>query len=184
MIDLIYHFIGFSITIYILIVVYYYCFKIYGIKATVYMNFCLALIPIMGILTGSYALADLELAPYWTLQFGDTKFFATDPITIFPIFLIIFEFGRYTIGNPRKIELTPKKIILISLLTTIYGIAFQFIIDPTAAALGVYYYRTPPPINIYGFPIWFITAFGIYGLFAFIFLIIERYYGKNKYIVE
>jgi hypothetical protein len=52
--------------------------------------------------------------------------------------------------------------------------------DPTAAALGIYYYQNPPPINIFGFPIWFITSFAIYGLYAFIFLLIERYYFRKR----
>ena len=53
-----------------------------------------------------------------------------------------------------------KDIILVSLTTTLYGICFQLIIDPTAAALGLYYYRTPPTINIFGFTIWLLPHSG------------------------
>ena len=101
---------------------------------------------------------------------------SNEPISIFSVFVIVFEMARYSLKKTKGTELIYKDIIAISILTTIYGISLQLMMDPTAAALGHYYYNTPPAINIFGFPIWFITAFAIYGLYAFIFLLIERYF--------
>ncbi|MFW9873124.1 MAG: hypothetical protein ACFFG0_08495, partial [Candidatus Thorarchaeota archaeon] len=128
------------------------------------------------ILTDTYSAADLEFAPFTSLKIGDTEFGVTDPITIFTFFIVIFELARYSLKKQKGTKLYIKDIVIISIVTTLYGILFQLIVDPTAAALGIYYYRNPPAVNIFGFPIWFITAFAIYGLYTFVFLLFERYY--------
>jgi len=173
--DIIYHFIGLAINIYILIAVYYYCIKTYGLKVTIITNICLSSLVLTLIFTGMYSAADLVLSPINTLRFGETEFWATDPITIFTIFILVFELARYSLKKTKGTDLSMKDIIFISLLVVGYGVVFQILMDSTAAALGLYYYRNPPTINIFGFPIWFITSFGIYGLYAFVFLLIERH---------
>lgn len=181
MIGIIYHYISLLINIYILIAVYYYCIKTYGIKATIITNLCLSSLVLVLIFTDTYSAADLEFAPFASLKIGDTEFGVTDPITIFTIFIVIFELARYSLKKQKGTNLHIKDIIEISLVVTLYGILFQIIVDPTAAALGIYFYQNIPAINILGFPIWFITAFAIYGLYAFIFLLVERYfYQKNN----
>jgi len=153
-------------------VVYYYCIKTYGIKATIITNLCLSSLVLTLIFTGAYSVADLGT----DLKIGDTVFLANDSLTIFTVFIVIFELARFSLKKTKGTDLSIKGIINISIVVTLYGVLFQLLVDPTAAALGLYYYRNPPPINIFGFPIWFITAFAIYGLYAFIFLLIERYY--------
>ena len=103
-------------------------------------------------------------------------FFINDSITIFTVFIVIFELARFSLKKTKGADLSMKDIIIVSIVVTLYGILFQLLMDPTAAALGIYFYQNPPAINIFGFPIWFITSFAIYGLYAFIFLLIERYY--------
>jgi len=179
MISIIYYYINLVINIYILIAVYYYCIKTYGFKATIITNVCLSSLVLILIFTGLYSVADLEFAPLTKLKIGNIEFGATDPITIFTIFIVIFELARFSLKKTKGTELSVKDIIVISIVVTIYGVLFQLIVDPTAAALDLYYYQNPPMINIFGFPIWFITAFAIYGLYAFIFLLIERYYFKK-----
>ncbi|MFW9875347.1 MAG: hypothetical protein ACFFG0_19755 [Candidatus Thorarchaeota archaeon] len=176
MVGIIYYFIGLVINVYILIAVYYYCIKTYGIRATIITNLCLSSLVLMLIFTGSYSVADLES----DLSFIIDPFLITDPITIFTVFIVIFELARYSLKKAKGTDLSMKDIIIISVVVTLYGIMFQLLIDPTAAALGIYYHQNPPPINIFGFPIWFITAFAIYGLYAFIFLLIERYYFQKS----
>ncbi|MFX0030173.1 MAG: hypothetical protein ACFE8B_13260, partial [Candidatus Hermodarchaeota archaeon] len=143
-------------------------------------NLCLSSLVLTLILTGTYSAAELEFAPFTTLKFGDTEFGFSDPISIFTVFIVIFELARFSLGKIKGTELKNKDILMISIVVTLYGILFQLLVDPTAAALELYYYVNPPAINIFGFPIWFITAFAIYGLFAFIFLKIEQYYFKKK----
>ena len=99
--------------------------------------------------------------------------------------MITFELGRYSLGKTKEINLSVRDIILVSILVSFYGVCHQPIIDLTAAAVGHYYYRNPPEVNIFGYPIIFLFSFSIYGLFAFIFLIIERYYKtKNNRFVS
>ena len=180
MISIIYFYINLIINIYVLITVYYYCFRTYGIRATIITNVCLSSMVLILIFTGTYSIADLESdLPLLTLKIGETEFLATDPITIFSVFIVIFELARYSFKKTKGSELSFKDIIIISIVVSIYGILFQILMDPTAAALGLYYYQNPPAINIFGFPVWFITAFAIYGLCAFIFLLIERYYFQK-----
>jgi hypothetical protein len=50
------------------------------------------------------------------------------------------------------------------------------LLDTSAAALGLYYYTDPPVINIFGYPIYFLLSFTIYGFWGAIFLILERKY--------
>ena len=113
------------------------------------------------------------------LKIGDTVFLANDSLTIFTLFIVFFELARFSLKKSKGTELTIKEIIVISIVVSLYGILFQLLMDPTAAALGFYYYRNPPAINIFGYPLWFITSFAIYGLYAFIFLLIERYYFQK-----
>ncbi|MFX1457690.1 MAG: hypothetical protein ACFFDB_20170, partial [Promethearchaeota archaeon] len=148
MVGFIYHYISLVINIYFLIVVYYYCVKIYGLKATLITNFCLSSMVLALILTGTYSAADLEFASYATLKIGNVEFGASDPISIFTVFIIIFELARYSLKKTKGTDLSIKDIIIISIVVTIYGVLYQLLVDPTAAALGIYYYRTPPPINI------------------------------------
>jgi len=179
-VSFIYHILSIVIQLYILVAVYYYCIKIYGIKATLISNFCLSSLVLTLIFTGTYSAADLEFAPFAKMKIGDTQFGFSDPVTIFTFFVVIFELARFSLRKTKGMYLSIKNIIKISIVVTIYGILFQLLIDSTAAALGLYYYRNPPPINIFGFPIWFITSFGIYGLYAFVFLLFERYYMKRN----
>jgi len=177
MVGIIYYYLNIVINIYILLAVYYYCIKTYGIKATLITNICLSSMVLALIFTGTYFIADLGT----DLDLGKLIFLINDTITIFTIFIVVFELARHSLRRPKGIDLTIKDIIIISVLVTIYGILFQLLVDPTAAALGIYFYQNPPSINIFGFPIWFITSFSIYGLYAFIFLLIEYHY-LNKVI--
>jgi len=178
MVGIIYYYIHLIINIYILITVYYYCIKTYGVKATIITNFCLSSLVLTLIFTDTYSVADLET----DLNIAEKAFLINDTITIFTVFIVIFELARLSFKKPKGIDLSMKDIITISIVVSLYGIAFQLLMDPTAAAMGLYYYRNPPAINIFGYPIWFITSFGIYGLYAFIFLLIERYYFKKRVI--
>ncbi|MFX1329279.1 MAG: hypothetical protein ACFE91_14210, partial [Promethearchaeota archaeon] len=172
MVGIIYFYINLVISIYILITVYYYCIKTYGVRATIITNLCLSSLVLTLILTGTYSVADLET----NLKIAEIVFLINDTITIFTVFIVIFELARLSFKKSKGTDLSIKDIIIISVVVSLYGIVFQLLMDPTAAAMGLYYYRNPPAINIFGYPIWFITSFAIYGLFAFIFLLIERYY--------
>ena len=176
MVGIIYFYTSLIINIYILIAVYYYCIKRYGLIATLLTNICLSSLVLALIFTGSYSIADLGT----DFDIGRCVFLINDTITIFTVFIVIFELARYSLKKSNETDLSMKEIITISFVVTLYGIFFQLLMDPTAAALGVYYYQNPPAINIFGFPIWFITSFAIYGLYAFIFLLIEHYYFQNK----
>ncbi len=127
------------------------------------------------IFTGSYSIADLGT----DLEIGTYFFLINDTLTIFTVFIVIFELVRFSLKKTKGAALSMKDIIMTSVVVSLYGILFQLLMDPTAAALGIYYYQNPPAINIFGFPIWFITSFAIYGLYAFIFLLIERYYFQK-----
>jgi hypothetical protein len=140
---------------------------------------CLTSFVLILIFTGTYSAADLEFAPFAKLKLGDIEFGISDPITIFTVFIVIFELARFSLKKTKGTDLSCKNIIKISTLVTLYGLLFQILVDPTAAALGIYVYRNPPSLNIFGFPIWFITSFAIYGLYAFVFLLIERYFFRR-----
>jgi hypothetical protein len=127
------------------------------------------------IFTGAYSVANLGT----DLDIENTVFLINDTLTIFTVFIVVFELARFSLKKAKGTDLNLKDIIIISVVVTLYGIFFQLLMDPTAAALGIYYYQNPPPINIFGFPIWFITSFAIYGLYAFIFLVIERFYFQK-----
>ena len=176
MVTYLYYCINLVINLYILIAVYYYCIKTYGLKSTIITNLSLSLLVLCLIFTGAYSVADLGS----DLEIPNIAFLLNDTLTIFTVFIVIFELARYSLRKTKGTKLSLKDIILTSIVVSVYGILFQFLIDPTAAALGIYYYQNPPSINIFGFPIWFITSFGIYGLYAFIFLLIERYYTKKS----
>ncbi|UCC20634.1 MAG: hypothetical protein JSV62_04920 [Promethearchaeota archaeon] len=176
MAGIIYYCISLVVNFYILIAVYYYCIKTYGFRATIITNLSLSSMVLTLIFTGTYSVADLDS----DLQFIIDPFLITDPITIFTVFIVVFELARYSLKKTKGTDLSVKDIFIISVVVTLYGILFQLLMDPTAAALGIYYYQNPPPINIFGFPIWFMTSFAIYGLFAFVFLLIERYYFHKK----
>lgn len=180
MVGLIYFLLNLVVNVYVLIAVYYYCIKTYGLKATLITNLCLSSMVLILIFTGTYSVADLGSDyPYLNVKIGETEFLVTDPITIFSVFIVMFELARFSVRKTKGTDLNLRDIVIISVVVTIYGVLFQLIVDPTAAALGIYYYQNPPPINIFGFPIWFITAFAIYGLIAFIFLLIERFYNQK-----
>jgi hypothetical protein len=127
------------------------------------------------IFTGFYSVADLGT----DLDIGNFYFLLNDTITIFTVFIVIFELARFSLKKTKGTDLTMRDIVFVSILVSLYGILFQVLVDPTAAALGIYYYQNPPPLNIFGYPIWFITSFAIYGLYAFFFLLIERYYFQK-----
>lgn len=175
MVTYVYFYFSLIISIYILIAVYYYCTKTYGIKATLITNLCLSSMVLALIFTGFYSVADLGT----DLDIGNFYFLINDTITIFTIFIVIFELARFSLKKTKGTDLTMRDIVFISILVSLYGILFQVLVDPTAAALGIYYYQNPPPLNIFGYPIWFITSFAIYGLYAFVFLLIERYYFQK-----
>ncbi len=176
MVGIIYFYINVLINIYILIAVYYYCIKTYGIKTTIITNLCLSSLVLTLIITGTYFEADLGT----DLEIENVFFLVNDTITIFTIFIVVFELARLSLKKTKGTELSIKDILITSVVASIYGILFQLLIDPTAAALGIYFYQNPPIINIFGFPIWFITSFSIYGLYAFVFLLIERHFLKKK----
>lgn len=133
---------------------------------------------LIQIFTDIYSIADLGGYSFLNIKIGNVEFLITDPINIFPLFMITFELGRISLRKTKGDDLLFKDIILISLVVSFFGFCFQPIIDFTAAAVGFYYYRTPPELNIFSFPIIFLFAFSIYGLFAFIFLLIESHYKK------
>jgi hypothetical protein len=170
-----YFYISLVINIYILVAVYYYCIKTYGVKATLITNLSLSSLVLALIFTGTYSVADLGT----DLEIGGFFFLFNDTLTIFTVFIVIFELARYSLKKTKGTNLTFKDIIIVSIVVSLYGILFQVLMDPTAAALGIYYYENPPPINIFGYPLWFITSFAIYGLYAFVFLFIERYYFQK-----
>ncbi|MFW9820411.1 MAG: hypothetical protein ACFFE5_12440 [Candidatus Thorarchaeota archaeon] len=175
MISYIYFYFSLIINIYILIAVYYYCIKIYGMIATLITNLCLSSMVLALIFTGSYSIADLGT----DLNIGQLFFLINDTITIFTVFMVIFELARFSLRKTKGTDLSLKNIVVVSAVVSIYGILFQVLMDPTAAALGIYYYQNPPPINIFGYPIWFIMSFSIYGLYAFVFLLAERYFFQK-----
>ncbi|MFX0036722.1 MAG: hypothetical protein ACFE9I_13920 [Candidatus Hermodarchaeota archaeon] len=176
MVGIIYFYINLVISIYILIAVYYYCIKTYGIRTTIITNLCLSSLVLTLIFTGTYSVADLGT----DLKIADFVFLINDTVTIFTVFIVIFELARFSFKKSKGTDLSIKDIVIISVVVSLYGISFQLLMDPTAAAMGLYYYRNPPMINIFGYPIWFITSFAIYGLYAFIFLLIERYYFQKS----
>ncbi|MFX0038799.1 MAG: hypothetical protein ACFFCY_11605 [Promethearchaeota archaeon] len=177
MAGIIYFYFNLVIKIYILIAVYYYCIKTYGIKTTIITNLCLSSLVLILILTGSYSIADLGT----DLDIGNNFFLVNDIITIFTVFIVIFELARFSLKKTKGTDLSMRDIVIVSVVVSLYGILFQVLMDPTAAALGIYYYQNPPAINIFGFPIWFITSFAIYGMYALAFLLIEHYiFQKSK----
>ncbi|MFX1355912.1 MAG: hypothetical protein ACFFA8_01385 [Promethearchaeota archaeon] len=181
MVGIIYFYLNLVINVYILVAVYYYCIKTYGIRATIITNLCLSSLVLILVFTGSYSVADLGSDfPFFILKVGETEFSVTDAITIFSVFIVVFELARFSLKKPKGTNLSFKNIIVISIVVSVYGIIFQLLMDPTAAVLGIYYYLNPPIINIFGYPIWFITSFAIYGLYAFIFLLIERHFHMQK----
>ena len=149
MVGIIYFYIWLVINIYILIAVYYFCIKTYGIKATIITNLCLSSLVLTFMFTGTYSVADVGS----DLDQIFDPFLVTDPITIFSVFVVIFELARFSLRKTKGTDLSMKGIIIISLVVSLYGILFQLLMDPTAAALGLYYYRDPPAINIFGYPI-------------------------------
>ena len=175
MIGIIYFYFYLVINIYILIAVYYFCIKTYGIRATIITNLCLSSLVLTLSFVGVYSVADVGS----DLKIGDTAFLVNDSLTIFTLFIVFFELARFSLKKPKGTDLSIKEIIAISIVVSLYGILFQLLMDPTAAAMGFYYYLNPPAINIFGYPIWFIISFAIYGLYAFIFLLIERYYFQK-----
>jgi hypothetical protein len=184
-IDILFLWINLIVSIFVWILVYYYSFKTYGIKVTLITNLLVSFFVLIQIFTGIYSIADLYLTSYLKATIGTTEFLITDPMGIFPSFMVMFELGRFTLRKTRSKELSVKDIIFVSILVSFYGICHQPIIDLTAAAVGHYYYRNPPELNVFGYPIIFLFSFSIYGLFAFIFLMIERYYkliNKNRSI--
>jgi len=159
------------------IIVYYYSIKTYGLKTILIVNLVLSSFVLLIIITGSYSAADLRLPPYFKGNIGGTEFHLTDPISIFPIFMIILELGRISWGKMKGDPLSNKDVIIMSIIVSIFGLCYQPIMDLTSAAVGYYYYQNPPVINIFGYPIWFLMSFGIYGLYALIFLMFEKYYS-------
>jgi len=141
------------------------------------VNIALSSLVLIIIITGSYSAADLRLPPYFKGNIGGTEFHLTDPISIFPIFMIILELSRLSYGKMRGNPLTNKDVIIMAIIVLIFGLCYQPIMDLTSAAVGYYYYQSPPEINIFGYPIWFLMSFGIYGLYAFVFLMLEKYYS-------
>ena len=81
-------------------------------------------------------------------------------------------------GKMKGDELSNKDILIISIVVSLFGLCYQPIMDLTSAAVGYYYYQNPPELNIFGYPIWFLLSFGIYGLYAFFFLALEKMIGK------
>ncbi len=162
------------ITIGIVFSAYLYSYKVYGIKLTIIVALLLFAFVLVGVLTGGYSAANLFIYPPFTATLNHTEFLITDPFSIFPSFLIIFELARYSVSRLRGSELTNRDILIITLLTSFYGICHQMFIDSTAGALGYYYVQNPPAWNIFGFPIIFLLSFTIYGLWGGIILLVEK----------
>lgn len=69
-----YFYINLILNIYILIAVYYYCIKKYGIKVTIITNLSLSSLVLILMFTGAYPVADLES------DLPETELLVTDPI--------------------------------------------------------------------------------------------------------
>lgn len=158
-------FLGFSI----LIMVYIYSIKVYGLKVTLITNSLLAGFVIVNMI---FFYSAVPLGSDLPANFK--QFFFTDITTIFPSFMITFELGRISLKKTKGNFLTNKDILYISLIVSFYGFCFQMLTDPTAAALRIYYYANPPELNIFGYPIAFLMSFTIYGLWGGIFLLLEK----------
>ena len=162
--------------------VYIYCIKIYGLKVTIITNILVIGFLMSIILTDFYSIVPLgtNLPSCYLVKIGNTEFLITDLISIFPTFIITFELGRISLKKTKNNSIAYQDILFISLLVSFYGFCFQMLLDISAAAVGLYYYLYPPELNILGYPIEFLLSFTIYGLWARIFLLIEkRYYLKG-----
>ncbi|UCG03376.1 MAG: hypothetical protein JSW11_05165 [Candidatus Heimdallarchaeota archaeon] len=102
----------------------------------------------------------------------------TDMIGIFQSFLVTFELGRYALNKTNGKALSNEDIVYVSLLVSFFGLCFQLLLDASAAGLGFYYYTDHPAINIFGYPIYFLLSFTVYGLWGAFFLILEKNYVK------
>ncbi|MFW9993387.1 MAG: hypothetical protein ACFFD4_15190 [Candidatus Odinarchaeota archaeon] len=159
---------------------YIYSIKVYGIKITAITSLLITSFFIVIFLSGAYLSVPLGT----DLPFYETIGPFTDMISIFPSFLITFELGRYALGKTNDKFLTSKDIVLAGLLVSFFGFCFQMILDTSAAGLGLYYYTDPPPINIFGYPVYFLLSFTIYGLWGTIFLLIEKTKSNDKILQE
>lgn len=166
--------IRFFLGIIMLICAYIYSLKVYGAKITIITTLLITSFFIVLWISGAYSSVPLGT----DLPLNETIGVFTDMIGIFPSFLITFELGRYALGKTNDTLLTTKDIVFVGLLVSFFGFCFQVVLDLSAAGLGLYYFTDPPPINIFGYPLYFLLSFTIYGLWGAIFLLFEKKYSK------
>ncbi|UCE13078.1 MAG: hypothetical protein JSV04_12910 [Candidatus Heimdallarchaeota archaeon] len=166
--------IRFFLDIIMLICAYVYSVKVYGVKITTITSLLITSFFLVILFSGAYASVPLGT----DLPFYATIGAYTDMIGIFPSFLITFELGRYALRKTNDINLTYTDIVYVNLLVAFFGICFQIVLDDSAAGLGLYYYTDPPTINIFGYPIYFLLSFTIYGVWGAIFLLLEKKYSR------
>ena len=168
----IYFWFRFFLGIFLLICAYIYSFKVYGLKITVITSLLITSFFLILFFSGTYSSVPLSS----DLELVQTTGAFTDMIGIFPSFLVTFELGRYALNKTNDKFTSNKEIVYVSLVVSFFGFCFQMLLDTSAAGLGLYYYTDPPVINIFGYPIYFLLSFTIYGLWGAIFLILERKY--------
>ena len=173
----IYFWIRFFLGILVLISAYLYSFKVYGLKITVITS--LLITSFFLILFLSEAYSSVPLGSDLPLAQATGTF--TDMLGIFPSFLVTFELGRYALKKTNDLTLSNKDIVYVCLVVSCFGFCFQMLLDTSAAGLGLYYYTNPPAINIFGYPIYFLLSFTIYGLWGAIFLVLERKYPQQMF---
>ncbi len=165
----------FFLSIIMIICAYIYSIKVYGGKITVITSGLITSFFVVLWISGAYSSVPLGT----DIPFQETFGAFSDMISIFPSFLITFELGRYALGKTNDTSLTNKDIVLVGLIVSFFGICFQVALDISAAGLNLYYYTDPPPINLFGYPIYFLLSFTIYGLWGATFLVFERKFTQS-----
>ncbi|MFW9875785.1 MAG: hypothetical protein ACFFG0_21995, partial [Candidatus Thorarchaeota archaeon] len=97
MANIIYYYLNLIINMYILIAIYYYCIKIYGIRANIITSISLSSLMLTLIFTETYSVADLGS----DLEIPHTTFLVNEAITIFLIFIIVFELARFSLKRSK-----------------------------------------------------------------------------------
>lgn len=178
MIDFVYHYVSITVFLIISILVYVHSIRVYGLKTTLITAAILTSFSLIGILTGGYSMASIKLPPYFTAKIGNSEFLISDPIFLFPIYMLIFELSRNSLKKPKGSRLKYRDIAFVYFVFCAYSFCYFLLVDSTAAAVNYYSYINPPEFNIFGFPIWFFMAFSIFGIVGVIYLIIEKNFNK------
>lgn len=175
MVTIAFFWIRFFIGLIMLICAYIYSIKVYGMKVTAITSVLITSFFTVLFLSGVYSSVPLGS----DLSFQSIIGPFTDMIGIFPSFLITFELGRYALQKTNDKSLTNTDIVFVSLVVSFFGFCHQIVLDASAAGLGLYYYIDPPPLNLFGYPFYFLLSFTIYGLWGAIFLVYEKKYSKS-----